>query len=87
VITQVPFAVPTDPQTATLGEWLEARGQNPFNLIAIPHALRTLTQFAGRLIRTSTDTGRVVILDSRLLNRRYGKRILDALPPFERVIG
>jgi len=40
-----------------------------------------------RLIRTSTDTGRVVILDSRLLNRRYGKRILDALPPFKRVIG
>ncbi|MEN4902634.1 ATP-dependent DNA helicase DinG [Luteimonas sp. TWI1437] len=87
VITQVPFAVPTDPQTATLGEWLEARGLNPFNLIAVPHALRTLTQFAGRLIRTSSDTGRVVILDSRLLTRRYGKRILDALPPFERVIG
>jgi len=87
VITQVPFAVPTDPQTATLGEWLEARGHNPFNLIAIPHALRTLTQFAGRLIRTSTDTGRVVILDSRLLSRRYGRTIIDALPPFKRVIG
>ncbi len=87
VITQVPFAVPTDPQTATLGEWLEGRGLNPFNLIAIPHALRTLTQFAGRLIRTSTDTGRVIILDSRLISRRYGKRILDALPPFERIIG
>ena len=87
VITQVPFAVPTDPQTATLSEWVEARGMNAFNLIAIPHALRTLTQFAGRLIRTSTDTGRVVILDSRLLTRRYGKRIIDALPPFKRVIG
>ncbi|MBB6599089.1 ATP-dependent DNA helicase DinG [Luteimonas sp. MC1825] len=87
VITQVPFSVPTDPQTATLGEWLESRGHNAFNLIAVPHALRTLTQFAGRLIRTSTDTGRVIILDSRLLTRRYGKRIIDALPPFERVIG
>ncbi|MCD7099024.1 ATP-dependent DNA helicase DinG [Stenotrophomonas sp. MMGLT7] len=87
VITQVPFAVPTDPQTATLGEWLESRGQNPFNLIAVPHALRTLTQFAGRLIRTSSDRGRVVILDSRLLTRRYGRRIIDALPPFKRVIG
>lgn len=82
VITQVPFAVPTDPQTATLSEWFEGRGLNAFNLIAIPHALRTLTQFAGRLIRTSTDTGRVIILDSRLLTRRYGKRIIDALPPF-----
>ena len=87
VITQVPFAVPTDPQTATLGEWLESRGHNPFNLIAVPHALRTLTQFAGRLIRNSTDTGRVVILDSRLLTRRYGRRMIDALPPFRRVIG
>ena len=87
VITQVPFAVPTDPQTATLSEWVEARGLNAFNLIAIPHALRTLTQFAGRLIRTSTDTGRVIILDSRLLTRRYGKRIIDALPPFKRTIG
>jgi len=87
VITQVPFAVPTDPQTATLGEWLESRGHNAFNLIAIPHALRTLTQFAGRLIRTSHDHGRVIILDSRLLTRRYGRRIIDALPPFRRVIG
>ncbi len=87
VITQVPFAVPTDPQTSTLSEWFESRGLNSFNLIAIPHALRTLTQFAGRLIRTSTDTGRVVILDSRLLTRRYGRRIIDALPPFRRVIG
>lgn len=87
VITQVPFAVPTDPQTSTLSEWLEGRGLNAFNLIAIPHALRTLTQFAGRLIRTSSDTGRVIILDSRLISRRYGKKILDALPPFERLIG
>lgn len=87
VITQVPFAVPTDPQTSTLSEWLEGRGLNAFNLIAIPHALRVLTQFAGRLIRTSSDTGRVIILDSRLISRRYGKKILDALPPFERVIG
>lgn len=87
VITQVPFAVPTDPQTATLSEWIESRGHNAFSLVAIPHALRTLTQFAGRLIRGPEDTGRIVILDSRLLSRRYGRRILDALPPFRRVIG
>jgi len=87
VITQVPFAVPTDPQTSTLSEWFESRGLNAFNLIAIPHALRTLTQFSGRLIRTSTDTGRVIILDSRLLTRRYGKRIIDSLPPLKRVMG
>jgi len=87
VITQVPFAVPTDPQTSTLSEWFESRGLNAFNLIAIPHALRTLTQFSGRLIRTSTDTGRVLLLAPRLLPRRYGKRIIDSLPPFKRVIG
>lgn len=87
VITQVPFAVPTDPQTATLSEWMESRGHNSFNLVAIPHAMRMLTQFAGRLIRTSSDSGRVIILDSRLLSRRYGRRIIDALPPFKRVIG
>ena len=87
VLTEVPFPVPTDPPTPNLSESFERRGINAFNLIAIPHALRTLTQFAGRLIRTSTDTGRVIILDSRLLTRRYGKRIIDALPPFKRVIG
>ncbi|MCK9539969.1 ATP-dependent DNA helicase DinG [Dokdonella sp.] len=87
VITQVPFAVPTDPQTATLSEWIESRGHSAFNLVAIPHALRMLTQFAGRLVRGPHDRGRVVILDSRLLTRRYGRRILEALPPFRRVLG
>ncbi len=84
VITQVPFAVPTDPQTATLGEWLESRGHNAFNLIAIPHALRTLTQFAGRLIRTSSDHGRVIILDFAVADpplRQAHHRCAAALPP------
>lgn len=87
VITQVPFAVPTDPQTATLGEWVEGQGRSAFGEVAIPHALRMLTQFAGRLIRGPEDTGRIVILDSRLLTKGYGRRILDALPPFRRVLG
>jgi len=87
VITQVPFAVPSDPATATLSEWHENDGRNPFTLIALPHAQRMLTQFAGRLIRTQTDSGRIIILDNRLLTRFYGKRIINALPPFRRVIG
>ena len=97
LLPAVSFAeTPADPGKASRGalvtdllagedaEALDLAVFNPFNLIAIPHALRTLTQFAGRLIRTSTDTGRVIILDSRLLTRRYGKRIIDALPPFRR---
>jgi len=87
VITQVPFAVPSDPATATLSEWHQNDGRNPFTLIALPHAQRMLTQFAGRLIRTQHDSGRIIILDNRLLTRFYGKRIINALPPFRRVIG
>jgi len=87
VITQVPFAVPSDPPTATLSEWHQNDGRNPFTLIALPHAQRMLTQFAGRLIRTQHDSGRIIILDNRLLTRFYGKRIINALPPFRRVIG
>ncbi|KLC02068.1 ATP-dependent DNA helicase DinG [Xanthomonas perforans] len=87
VITQLPFPVPTDPIIATLSEWYESRKLNSFAMISVPHAIRVLTQFAGRLIRTATDTGSIHLLDSRLLTKGYGKRILGALPPFGRSIG
>ena len=86
VVTQLPFSVPSDPIGATKAEWYESEGRNAFDDLAIPEAQRTLTQFVGRLIRRETDTGRVVILDRRLVQRRYGRRILDALPPFKRAI-
>lgn len=86
VITQIPFAVPTDPVGATYAEWLESQRRNPFAEVAIPDATRLLIQYCGRLIRTETDTGQIVILDRRLTTQRYGKRMLDALPPFRRVI-
>lgn len=86
VITQLPFAVPTDPVGATRAEWLESRGRNPFVELAIPQALRTLVQYCGRLIRSEADRGRIVILDRRLLLRRYGQTMLRALPPFARHI-
>ena len=66
---------------------MESRGWKALTLTEIRRALRPRTQFSGRRIRTPTDTGRVIILDSRLLTRRYGKRIIDSLPPFKRVIG
>ncbi|HEY9133489.1 MAG TPA: ATP-dependent DNA helicase DinG [Dyella sp.] len=86
VITQLPFAVPTDPVGATYAEWLESRGRNPFIEVTVPEATRLLTQYCGRLIRTETDRGRIVLLDRRVVVKRYGERMLRALPPFERVI-
>ena len=86
VITQLPFAVPTDPVGATYAEWLESRGRNPFIEVTVPEATRILTQYCGRLIRTETDQGRIVLLDRRVVVKRYGARMLNALPPFARVI-
>jgi len=86
VITQLPFAVPTDPVGATYAEWLESRGRNPFLEVSVPEATRLLTQYCGRLIRNETDHGRIVLLDRRVVLKRYGAGMLRALPPFQRVI-
>jgi ATP-dependent DNA helicase DinG len=86
VITQLPFAVPTDPVGATYAEWLESRGRNPFIEVSIPEATRLLTQYCGRLIRNESDRGRIVLLDRRVVTKRYGAGMLKALPPFQRVI-
>jgi ATP-dependent DNA helicase DinG len=86
VVTQLPFAVPTDPVGATYAEWLEAQGRNPFFEVSVPEATRLLIQYCGRLIRTEDDTGRIVLLDRRVIVRRYGQRMLAALPPFARAI-
>lgn len=87
VITQLPFMVPTEPVMATLAEWYEENGRNPFAEISIPDAIRVLTQYCGRLIRTNADSGRITVLDRRLIEKSYGKRILDAMPPFTKTIG
>lgn len=86
VIAKLPFAVPDDPVDAALAEWLESQGRNPFMEVSVPDAALKLLQASGRLLRTETDEGRVTILDRRLLTRRYGKAILDSLPPFTRVL-
>ena len=84
VITQLPFAVPTDPVGATYSAWLESRGRNPFLEVSVPQATRTLIQYCGRLVRSEKDRGRVVILDRRIQEKRYGAMMLRALPPFAR---
>lgn len=85
IITKLPFSVPDDPVDATLAEWIEERGGNAFQDISVPAASIKLTQAVGRLLRTEQDSGRVVLLDRRLLTRRYGQALLDALPPFRRI--
>ncbi|MGQ7247021.1 ATP-dependent DNA helicase DinG [Halomonas sp. V046] len=86
VITRLPFAVPDDPVGATLAEWIESQGGNPFMRISVPDASIKLVQACGRLIRKEADTGRITLLDRRVLTRRYGRALLDALPPFVREI-
>jgi ATP-dependent DNA helicase DinG len=87
VIAKIPFAVPDSPLEAALAEWVEAQGRNPFMEISVPDAALRLVQASGRLLRTETDTGRVTLLDKRVLTKRYGQAILDSLPPFRRELG
>jgi ATP-dependent DNA helicase DinG len=86
VIAKIPFAVPDDPVEAALSEWIEARGGNPFMEISVPDASLRLIQACGRLLRTEEDRGTITLLDRRVVTQRYGKAILNALPPFRREI-
>lgn len=82
VIAKIPFAVPDDPVEAAMAEWIEAQGGNAFMQIAVPDAAIKLVQACGRLLRTEEDKGVVTVLDRRLISKRYGKAILNSLPPF-----
>ena len=81
VIQKLPFRVPTEPLTEARLEAISARGENAFWGLMVPDAAVRLKQGVGRLIRTRTDRGAVVLLDDRLLTRRYGRVIREALPP------
>jgi len=87
VIVKLPFMSPSDPVGETRAEWLESRGRSAFAEILLPDAHRRLVQACGRLIRTETDSGRITVLDRRLLTKTYGKKMLDTLPPYRRDIG
>ncbi len=84
LIAKIPFAVPNDPLEQSMSEWLEAQGRNPFMEITVPDASLKLIQACGRLIRTEQDRGVVTILDRRLLTRRYGNMLIQALPPYRK---
>lgn len=87
VIAKIPFAVPDSPLEAALAEWIEAEGRNAFMEISVPDAALRLVQASGRLLRTEDDTGRVTLLDRRLMTKRYGRAILESLPPFQQRLG
>ncbi len=80
VITKLPFAVPNHPLLEARLENIRARGGNPFVEYQLPEAVIKFRQGFGRLIRTSTDTGMVVVLDPRIKTKPYGRLFLESLP-------
>jgi len=80
IITRLPFAVPDHPLTQARLEHIEEHGGNSFMEYTVPEAILKLRQGVGRLIRSGEDEGMVVLLDNRILSKRYGKVFLDALP-------
>jgi ATP-dependent DNA helicase DinG len=87
IIARLPFRVPTEPMTAAQCEAIAARGGEPFSDYMLPQASLRLNQGFGRLIRSATDRGVVVLADPRIVSRTYGRGLLDALPPARRAIG
>ena len=87
VLTKLPFKVPSEPLTAARLERLAEQGEDGFMGYLLPHAALKLKQGFGRLIRTRTDVGAVVLLDKRVLTKRYGPLVLSGLPRADRVIG
>jgi len=83
IIAKLPFAVPDDPVDQAIAEWAEARGRNAFYDISVPDAALKLIQACGRLIRHEHDYGRITMLDKRIVTQRYGKALLESLPPYK----
>ncbi len=85
VIDKLPFPPPDDPMVEARSRQLETVGRSPFADYMLPEAAMALKQGAGRLIRRETDTGILVVADTRLRTKAYGRRLVQALPPMHRI--
>jgi len=85
VIDKLPFPPPGDPLVEARTQRIEQAGGKPFTAYALPEAAVSLKQGAGRLIRRESDRGILVVGDTRLVTKGYGKRLLAALPPMRRL--
>jgi ATP-dependent DNA helicase DinG len=81
ILARLPFAVPSEPIQEAQYESLQAQGRDPFTMLSIPRAVIRFKQGFGRLIRSRTDRGAVLVADERLVRMNYGKRFLRSLPP------
>jgi ATP-dependent DNA helicase DinG len=86
IITRLPFSVPSHPLLEARLEDIRRRGGSPFVEYQVPEAVIKLKQGFGRLIRTRTDRGIVVILDPRVLSKPYGRTFLNSLPDCPRIV-
>jgi len=84
IIDKLPFAVPSDPIMKARTDAISAAGGNPFNDLQVPQAVIALKQGFGRLIRSLTDRGVLMLLDPRIRTTRYGTTFLESLPPYRR---
>ena len=87
ILAKLPFKVPSEPLTAARLERLTAAGVDGFTHYLVPLAALKLKQGFGRLIRTKSDVGAVVLLDRRVVTKRYGATMLEGLPPASKAIG
>ncbi len=85
IIDKIPFLSPDGALTQAREAEVHSCGQNPFRDFHLPHAALALKQGAGRLIRSESDRGILVICDPRLVRKNYGKKLLAALPPMRRI--
>ena len=84
IITKLPFAVPTHPLIQARCEKIKEQGGNAFFDYSLPEAVLKFRQGTGRLIRSRQDSGMIVILDSRINTKRYGRTFINSLPPYPR---